>query len=74
MIEKGATNWNLAMCCAAKGGHMNIVQLMIDKGAIDWNWTMKYAAEGGHMNIVQLMIEKGATDGIGNDMQQKVVI
>jgi ankyrin repeat protein len=63
MFEKGGQRnigWNLAMCNAARGGHMNIVQLMIEKGANWWNWTLYKAARGGHMDIVQLMIEKGA--------------
>jgi Ankyrin repeats (3 copies) len=54
--------FNSAMVSAARGGHMEIVNLMIEKGATDFDKAMNYAAYGGHIEIVKLMIKKGATD------------
>ena len=56
LVINNTTDW------AAKGGHLNIVQLMLDKGADNFNWAMNSAAAGGHRDIVQLMLDKGAND------------
>tara|TARA_R110001599_G_scaffold348704_1_gene576198 strand:- start:112 stop:753 length:642 start_codon:yes stop_codon:yes gene_type:complete len=51
---------NRAIEWAAKGGHIDIVQLMLDKGANNYNTIMRFASENGHIDIVQLMLDKGA--------------
>ena len=55
--------YNGAMCYAAEGGHLDIVQYLIDeKGANHFNIAIHYAAGGGNLDIVKYLIEKGATD------------
>ena len=61
MIELGA-NRDEAMSSAARGGHMEIVELMLTLGADDYDWAMSSAAEGGHLKIVKLMLTRNADD------------
>ena len=63
-IEKGAHQWNWAMCSAAEGGHRDLVDFFIEKGANDWNHGMVCAVEGGYLELVEFFIEKGARNWI----------
>ena len=56
VVKSAAMRW------AARGGHIDIVQLMLERGANNFNQAMKYASKGGHIDIVQLMLDKGAND------------
>ncbi len=63
MITKNADNYHFAMSEAARGGYIDIVQLILNERELnpsDYFLTMAIsnAAEGGHMNIVQLMLTK----------------
>ena len=52
----------MGMIIAAKGGYMEIIQLMIDKGANNWNKGLHVACKEGHLEIAKLMIDRGATN------------
>lgn len=71
-LDKGTENgWNWGMHNAARGGHIDIVNLFVDKGTqngyhfsnYEWGWGMRYAAQGGHMDMVKLLIDKGTQNG-----------
>ena len=55
MIEKGADDWWLGLCGAAKGGHISIVDLMIENGANNWDEAIFEAERRGHSGIVELL-------------------
>ena len=46
-INKGADNWDWAMCGAACGGHKDLVEFFISKGANLWDVAMLDAAPVG---------------------------
>lgn len=54
-------DYNRAMAFAARGCHMQIVELMIEKGATAYNWAMAAASESGCLSIIDLMRSLGAT-------------
>ena len=62
MIEHGATDWDLGLCGACKGGHVELANMMIERGATNWNQSLYNACKGGHIALANMMIERGATD------------
>lgn len=57
----------LPLCAAAKGGNVEIIQLMVDEGAdvneadLTGKTPIQYAKEAGHNDVVQVLEELGAT-------------
>ena len=54
--------YNLPLISAARGGHIDLVQLFLDQGAYNVNEALISASSSGHMDIVKLLLEQGATD------------
>ena len=55
-------DYNWAMVSAAKGGHIEIIEMMSKLGANKYNLAMDRAAKGGHIEIVKMMRDLGAND------------
>lgn len=55
-------DYQYTMRQAARGGHMEIVNLMLQRGATNYSETMANAAAEGHIDIVKLMLDKGAKE------------
>ena len=45
---------------AAKGGYIDVIELLIRKGANDWNYGLYGACRGGSIEAAKLMIRRGA--------------
>ena len=56
--DKCFEKFNTAMLGAARGGHLNLVQLLIDKGADYFNRPLMEAATYGNLDIVKLLYPK----------------
>ena len=54
-------NLNDALCCACRGGYIDIIELLIEKGANTFDYALRNAAEGGHFKILKMILNKGAT-------------
>ena len=58
MLDKGATNLNLATDGACLGGHADMVKFFTDKGVTNFGRSFITAAWCGNLNIVQLLMGK----------------
>lgn len=66
MLELGATKYDWAMANAAKGGHVEVVELMLEKGATDYTKSLLAACQAGHLSIAKLMLDRGTDKGLHN--------
>jgi hypothetical protein len=65
---EGIYDNNLALCCASKGGHLDLVQELLLRGVDQFiiNEAFSYACENGHIDVANELLSRGA-DGTDID-------
>jgi len=61
IAERGANNFNHALCGALYGNQPKLVDFFIEKGANDFN-CLWYACSSGNEKLVKLILDKGGKD------------
>ena len=57
-LIRGATNLNLDLTAAFRGGYMDIVLVLLDRGATNLEHALTAARQDGHIEIVLLLLDR----------------